>query len=56
MGVWGSVEIASFGTTHCCPADVGILKLIPGMQIVIPGKVQEFESLFMEAYANDYPT
>lgn len=56
VGLGGSTEIANFGTTHCCPADVGILKLIPEMQIVIPGKTQEFESLFMESYANDYPT
>lgn len=56
VGLGASSELANFGVTHCCPADIGVLKLIPGMQIVVPGTIQEFELLFRETYANKYPT
>lgn len=56
VGLGASAEIANFGATHCSPGDVSVLKQIPGMQIVVPGRVSEFESLFRETYANDSPT
>ncbi|NBH36281.1 hypothetical protein D3Z58_22830 [Clostridiaceae bacterium] len=56
VGLGASAEIANFGTTHCSPGDISVLKQIPGMQVVVPGRITEFESLFYEAYANDSPT
>lgn len=51
-----SFDYASLGSTHHCPADVGALYQIPGMQIVIPGTAQEFETLYKNGYANGEPT
>ncbi len=56
IGLGASTEIAAFGATHCCPADVEVLKMIPNMQIVVPGNLEEFETLLRSAYANEFPT
>ncbi len=56
VGHGASAETASFGATHCCPADISVLKMIPGMQVVVPGREDEFETLLREAYDNEYPT
>ncbi len=52
----GSTEFGSLGATHCCPAALAVLSMIPGMEIVVPGRPEEFSSLFMESYANGHPT
>lgn len=51
-----SLDYSSFGSTHQCPADVGALKQIPGMQIIVPGTAEEFDSLFRSTYDNGCPT
>lgn len=51
-----SLDYSSFGSTHQCPADVGALKLIPGMQIVVPGTANEFDTIFRSTYNNGFPT
>lgn len=51
-----SLDYSSFGSTHQCPADVGVLKQIPGMQIIVPGTAEEFDSLFRSTYDNGCPT
>lgn len=56
VSVGGSYDYAALGATHHCPADVGILKNIPGMEIVLPGTSQEFDSLLRQTYDNDHPT
>jgi transketolase len=56
ISVGGSYDYAALGCTHHCPADVAILKKIPGMEIVIPGTAKEFDLLFNEVYANGHPT
>ncbi len=56
VSVGASYDYTALGATHHCPADVGILKNIPGMEIVLPGTAQEFDSLFKESYANGQPT
>jgi len=56
ISVGSSYDYAALGCTHHCPADVGILKNIPGMEIVVPGTAEEFDSLFKQAYSNDHPT
>lgn len=52
----GSTEFGTLGATHCCPAALAVLSMIPGMEIVVPGRPDEFTSLFFEAYANGHPT
>lgn len=51
-----SLDYSSFGATHQCPADIGVLKQIPGMQIVVPGTADEFDVLFRTTYDNGSPT
>lgn len=51
-----SYDMASWGCTHQCPGDVGILKNIPEIEIVIPGSPYEFDSLFKQSYSNGHPT
>ncbi len=56
VSVGGSYDYAALGCTHHCPGDVGILKYVPGMQVVVPGHPEEFDTLFQESYANGKPT
>lgn len=52
----GSTEFGTLGATHCCPAALSVLSMIPGMEIVVPGRPDEFGSLFLETYDNGNPT
>ena len=52
----GSTEFGTLGATHCCPAALSVLSMIPGMEIVVPGRPDEFASLFCETYDNGNPT
>ena len=56
VSVGGSYDYAALGCTHHCPGDVGILKMLPGMEILVPGTAAEFDQLFREVYANGRPT
>jgi transketolase len=56
VSVGASYDYAALGCTHHCPADVGILKNLPGMEIVLPGTSGEFDLLFRAGYADHNPT
>lgn len=56
VSVGSSYDYAALGCTHHCPADVGVLAHIPGMEIVVPGTAAEFDRLFWAAYADGKPT
>jgi len=56
VSVGGSYDYAALGCTHHCPADVGLLKMLPGMEIAVPGTAEEFDLLFQQGYANNRPT
>jgi transketolase len=56
VSVGGSYDYAALGCTHHCPGDVGILKYVPGMQVVVPGHPDEFDTLFQNSYANGKAT
>ena len=56
VSVGASYDYAALGCTHHCPGDVGMLKNIPGMEIILPGTAKEFDVLFKESYANGNPT
>lgn len=55
ISVGASYDYAELGCSHHCPGDVGILKNIPGMSIVVPGTAREFDTLFKQSYANKKP-
>jgi transketolase len=56
ISVGASYDYASLGPTHHCPADVPILKMIPNMQIIVPGNSNDFDILFNQSYNNGKPT
>lgn len=56
VSVGASYDYAALGCTHHCPGDVGILKNVPEIEIVLPGTASEFNRLFKQSYANGHPT
>lgn len=56
VSIGASYDLASWGCTHQCPGDVGILKNVPEIEIVVPGTASEFDSLFKQSYNNGHPT
>ena len=56
VSVGASYDYAVLGCTHHCPGDVGMLKNIPDMEIILPGTAEEFDKLFRQSYANGNPT
>lgn len=56
ISVGASYDYSTLGCTHHCPGDVQALKMIPGMQIVVPGCSAEFDAAFRYMYANGKPT
>lgn len=53
VGIGGSHDYSTDGMTHHAPGDMLALRSLPGMQIVVPGTAEEFDTLFRAAYAND---
>ncbi len=56
ISVGASYDYAALGCTHHCPGDVGILRNLPGMEIILPGTAGEFDLLFRQTYSNGNPT
>jgi transketolase len=56
VSIGASYDLASWGCTHEAPGDVGLLKNIPEVEVVVPGTAAEFDSLFMQSYDDDQPT
>lgn len=54
--VGASYDYAALGCTHHCPGDIGILRNIPNMEIIVPGTADEFDKLFGQTYADGKPT
>jgi transketolase len=55
VSVGASYDYAGLGCTHHCPADIGVLKLIPNMSVVCPGTATEFDTLFKEGFRKNGP-
>lgn len=56
ISIGASYDYSTEGMTHHGTGDVPILRTLPGMEIVVPGTPDEFDSLFREAYADGAPT
>jgi transketolase len=56
ISIGASYDYSSEGMTHQGPGDIQALRTLPGMQIIVPGTTQEFESLFRQVYASGAPT
>ena len=53
IGVGGSYDYGSEGTTHHSPGDVQALLTIPATQVLVPGAAAEADRLLRDTYAND---
>lgn len=51
-----SFDYGTDGMTHHGPADVPILRILPRIEIVVPGAASEVESLLRETYSDGAPT
>jgi transketolase len=56
ISIGASYDYGTAGMTHHGAADVPILKVLPGMQICVPGTSDEFEILLRQTYRNGAPT
>lgn len=56
VGTGAAYEYPKYGYSHYCAEDVGILKLIPGVEFITPGTPKQFEQLFEQTYRNGKPT
>ena len=51
-----SFDYAWDGATHHCYADLAILRMLPGMEVIQPGSCKELDVLLRSQYANGNPT
>ena len=52
VSVGSSYDYSSLGCTHHCPADINLLHNIPGVNIFVPGHVEEFRNNFRNEWNN----
>lgn len=50
VSVGASFDYASLGATHHCPADVGLMLSVPGMNVFVPGSDEELDNLLSEQF------
>ncbi len=55
VSVGSAFDYVPDGPTHHCWSDFGLLRILPGMQVVGPGSAKEFDMLFKEVYKNGNP-
>ncbi len=56
IGTGAGMEYPKYGYSHYCAEDVGLIKLIPGVEFITAGTAKEFEQLFLQTYRNGNPT
>lgn len=56
ISIGASYDYGTDGMTHHGPADVPALKVLPRMQVCVPGTADEFETLLRQTYNNGEPT
>jgi transketolase len=52
VSVGASYDWAAGGRTHQCPADVALLRTIPGFEVVVPGHAEEVQQVLRSAFAS----
>lgn len=43
-------DFSTLGYSHYCPEDLGVIKMIPGVNFIAPGTSMQFDNLFRETY------
>ncbi len=56
VGTGAAVDYSKYGYSHYCAEDVGLIKMIPGVEFVAPGTAKQFIQLFNQSYRNGNPT
>ena len=56
VSIGGSFDYAWDGATHHCYTDLGILRMLPGMEVLQPGSAKEVDILIRSQYRNGKPT
>jgi transketolase len=56
VGTGASFDYSKYGYSHYCAEDIGIVKMIPGVEFVAPGTAKQFGQLFEQSYRNRNPT
>ncbi|HZK53585.1 MAG TPA: transketolase C-terminal domain-containing protein [Desulfosporosinus sp.] len=56
VGTGAAVDYPKYGYSHYCAEDVGVIKMVPGVEFVAPGTAKQFIQLFNQAYRNGHPT
>lgn len=56
IGTGAAVDYPKYGYSHYCAEDAGVLKMIPGVEVVTPGTAGEFLKLFEQTYRDGRPT
>ncbi|OGR97984.1 MAG: hypothetical protein A2902_00115 [Elusimicrobia bacterium RIFCSPLOWO2_01_FULL_64_13] len=56
VSIGGSFDYAWDGATHHCYTDLGILRMLPGMEVLQPGSAKEVDILVRKLYRNGKPT
>ncbi|HEX5160015.1 MAG TPA: transketolase C-terminal domain-containing protein [Ktedonobacterales bacterium] len=56
ISIGASYDYSAEGMTHQGSGDVQVLRSLPGMQIVVPGTAEEFDTIFRASYADGRPT
>ncbi len=49
-------DFSSLGYSHYCPEDMATLRLLPGMEILMPGTPEQFTTLFQHCCLNGKPS
>ena len=55
ISVGSSFDYAHLGCTHHCYGDVAILRVLPNIDIFVPGNSNEFDKLFKASWGNGRP-
>lgn len=56
VGTGAAVDYPKYGYSHYCAEDAGVLKMIPGIEMIAAGTAGEFIKLFNQTYRNGRPT
>ena len=56
VGTGAAIDYSKYGYSHYCAEDIGLIKLIPGVEFVAAGTANQFGQLFEQSYRNGNST